>query len=70
MATIEQCLSEEQKASLEDARRILGLRSRAAVFRWFADNAAEIARGQLTGPGIIGVAEPQADYVGREEKSR
>lgn len=44
MPAIEALLTDEQKHNLEQARRILGLRSRAEVFRFFADNAVEIAK--------------------------
>jgi len=44
MPGIEALLTEEQKQNLEEARRLLGLRSRAELFRFFADNAIEIAK--------------------------
>lgn len=53
MSPIEASLSQQQKENLEQARRILGFRSRADLVRWFADNAVEIAQGQLTGIGFI-----------------
>jgi len=42
VATIEQSLTEHQRKNLEEARRRLGFRSRAEVFRWFADNVLDI----------------------------
>ena len=36
-------LTDDQKANLEQARRMLGLRSRAEVLRAFADHAVELA---------------------------
>jgi len=53
MASIEARLSDQQKRNLEEARRLLGLRSRSELLFWFADNAVEIAQGQLTGIGFI-----------------
>jgi len=44
MPAIEALLTDQQKQNLEEARRLLGLRSRAQVFRFFADNAVEIAK--------------------------
>lgn len=71
MPTLEQTLSKEQKQNLEQARSLLGLRSRAQLIRWFADNAVDIARGQLTGPGIIGTGfEAMQATGGKEEKVR
>ncbi len=43
MPAIEALLTEQQKSNLEDARRMLGLRSRADLFRAFADHALELA---------------------------
>ncbi len=40
---IEATLTDDQKANLEQARRMLGLRSRAEVLRAFADHAVELA---------------------------
>ena len=44
MPGIEALLTDDQKQNLEQARRLLGLRSRAELFRFFADNAVEIAK--------------------------
>ncbi|MBA7492644.1 hypothetical protein ES702_03194 [subsurface metagenome] len=43
MPAIEALLTEQQKKNLEQARRMLGLRSRAALFRAVADHAVEVA---------------------------
>jgi hypothetical protein len=61
---IEESLTGQQKENLEMARRILRLRSRADVFRWFADNAVRIAGNEpespLTGIGYIEQGNPPA----------
>lgn len=42
MPAIEALLTAKQKQNLEEARRTLGLRSRAELFRAFADHAVEL----------------------------
>lgn len=44
---VEAMLSDEQKQSLEEARQLLGFRSRQDLFLLFADNAAEVAKAVI-----------------------
>lgn len=41
---IESTLTETQKENLEEARKMMGLRSRAEVFRAFANHAVELVK--------------------------
>lgn len=59
---IEASLTDDQKANLEKARVILGLRSRAAVLKAFADYAIEIADFWIQKAG------GRLAYLGLEEK--
>lgn len=47
MASIESRFNVKQREDLETVRKMMGLRSRAAVIFWFADHAIEIVKGQL-----------------------
>ena len=63
MPTLEQTLTDKQKQNLEIARRRLSLRSRADVFRWFADKVLDILDGlddELTPFGMIERGKPPA----------
>lgn len=63
MPAIESILTGPQKTNLECARRKLGLRSRAAILCWLADNAVKIADAEIQKAG------GRLAYLGLEEKS-
>ena len=64
MASFESRLSDEQRHNLEQARKMLGLRSRVQVLFWFSDNAVEIVKhhvepSKATGLWYIEQGRPQ-----------
>lgn len=44
MASVEGRFSDKQKRNLDEARRLLGLRSRSGLLLWFADHSVEVAQ--------------------------
>jgi len=59
---IDNALSAENKKNLDEARRMLGFKSRNALIAWFADNAVKIANAEVQKAG------GRLAYLGLEEK--